>query len=219
MSAIIVVDDQVGFSYVDITTSEFATTQFHLNDLNAELSRLVPSEILIPKGYDELSVNHLTTATHLELESFDLGFTTDLLLNHFGVASLEAFGCQHLPLAIRAAGSIVDYLRTNQKSAVGQLNSLYTYSNSSYMVLDTQTRRNLELFEAGRLGADGISLYTVLNYTNTSMGGRLLRNWLSRPLLKIEKINERLSAVNWFNDSSLRRSRIVELLRNISDIG
>ena len=218
LSAIIVIDDQVGFSYVDITTSEFATTQFHLSDLNAELSRLVPSEILIPKGYDGLLVNHSATATHLELESFDLGFTTDLLLNHFGVTSLEGFGCQHLPLAIRAAGSIVDYLGTNQKSAVGQLNSLYTYSNSSYMALDTQTRRNLELFEAGRWGNDGISLYNVLNSTNTSMGGRLLRNWLSRPLLEIEKINQRLSAVTWFNNSSLRRSRIVELLRNISDI-
>ena len=139
-------------------------------------------------------------------------------MRHFGVASLEAYGCERLPLAIRAAGAIVDYLGRNQKAALAQLTALHTYSTDSYMVLDPQTRRNLELFEGGRWGDARTSLLSVLDRTRTSMGGRLLRRWLGQPLLEVEGIVRRQDAVTWFHRSALRRGRVSEVLDSISDL-
>ena len=218
LAAAVVEGDEAGLAYVDITTSEFATSQFPLSQLSVELSRINPSELLVSEGQGNLPVEAGTTVTVTDLDAFHPDWARETLLDHFGVASLEAYGCDTQPLAIRSAGAIVSYLANNQRAALGQVRSLYTYNTSSYMVLDPQTRRNLELFEGGRWGSASLSLLNVIDRTKTSMGGRLLRRWLGQPLLDLEEIVQRQTAVSWFHRSSLRRERVVALLESVSDM-
>ena len=218
LASVVVEGDEAGLAYVDITTSEFATSQLPLSHLSVELGRLAPSELLAPQGQDSLPIEDGTTLTHLEPDAFHPDWARETLLDHFGATSLEPYGCQHLPLAARAAGAIMDYLGRSQKAALGQITSLYTYSTSAYMVLDPQTCRNLELFQGGRWGAANVSLLSVLDHTETSMGGRLLRRWVGQPLLDVQQLLRRQEAVAWFHRSALRRERIVAMLKPVSDI-
>ena len=219
LASVVVEGEEAGLAYVDITTSEFATSQFPLAHLPVELGRLTPSEVLTPRDHDDkLPVDQGTTVTTLEPDAFHLEWSREALLGHFGVSSLEAYGCDRLPLATRAAGAIVDYLGRNQKGALAQLASLYTYSTDSYMVLDTQTRRNLELFEGGRWGDPKASLLSVLDRTKTSMGGRLLRRWVGQPLVDVQRLVRRQDAVTWFHRSALRLRRVSSVLGEISDM-
>ena len=218
LASLVVEGDEAGLSYVDITTSEFATSQFPVAHLSVELSRVSPAELLAREHHDDLGLGESPAVTELAPDAFDLDWARETLHNHFGVASLEGYGCEHLPLAVRSAGAIMHYLRNNQKSALDQVTSLYTYSTSSYMVLDPQTRRNLELFQGGRWGDASLSLFSVLDRTKTAMGGRLLRRWLGQPLLDVQRLVRRQEAVAWCHRSALRRERAVSLLESVSDI-
>ena len=221
LAALVVEGDAAGLSWVDITTSEFATTQFDLSHLSVEMARLQPSELLVPDGQpdmDDVNIGDGTMLTPLAADAFHADWARETLLRHFGVASLESFGCEGQSLAVRAAGAVIDYLEQTQRSAVGQINTLYTYSTADYMVLDAQTRRNLELYEGGRWGSVNASLLSVLDVTKTSMGGRLLRRWLGQPLLDVERLVRRQDAVEWFHRSALRRERVVMLLEAVSDM-
>ena len=218
LASVVLEDDEAGLAYVDITTSEFATTQLPLSQLTVELGRLTAAEVLTSEMECPFAVEPGTNVTTLAPDAFHREWAREMLLRHFGVTSLEPFGCEHLPLAARAAGAIVDYLGNNQRASLGQITSLRTYSTSSFMTLDRQTRRNLELFEGGRWGEAGHSLLSVLDRTKTSMGGRLLRGWLGQPLLNVAALVERQDAVSWCHRSSLRRSRVVDLFGRVSDI-
>ncbi len=140
------------------------------------------------------------------------------MIDHFDVASLEGYGCAHLPLAVRAAGAIIRYLQENQKAALGQLDQLTTYSTQSFMVLDAHTRHNLELFSSARWGASSGSLLSVIDLTETAMGGRLLKKWLGQPLLDIKQLTSRQEAVAWFYDNTMVRHKVMSLLGNIADL-
>ena len=217
LASIVISGEDAGLAYVDITTSEFATTQLPFNHLSVELARLAPSEILSPANNDSVKMDkHLVT--RLNADWFDLNWSSETLTNHFGVTSLEPFGCESLPLATRAAGAIVEYLSQNHKLALSQLSTLYTYSTKLYMMLDIQTRQNLELFEGGRWAKKKASLFSVLDHTQTPMGGRMLRSWLGQPLLDLATLVKRQDAVNWFYQSGMRRERITNVLKSISDI-
>ena len=216
--SVLIEGDQVGLAYVDITTSEFAASQFPSTHLSMEIGRLAPSELLLPEAYDGPLGEEGTTTTEVGADAFHREWSRETLLNHFGVVSLEAYGCEHLPLATQAAGAIIDYLGRNQRGALGQITSLYTYSTSEYMVMDPQTRRNLELFAGGRWGATNTSLLSVLDRTATPMGARLLRRWVGQPLLDAAPLTRRQDAVAWFHRSSLRRERVAVFLATVSDI-
>ena len=218
LASVVVEGEEAGLAYIDITTGEFATSQFPFATLAGELGRLTPSELLVSEGQDTPAVDEETTVTELEPDAFHLEWAREALLKHFVVASLEAFGCEHMPSATRAAGAIIDYLERTQQAALAHITSLYTYSTSSFMVLDPQTRRNLELFRGGRWGTSSLSLLSVLDRTRTSMGGRLLRRWLGQPLLDLTQLFERQEAVAWFHRSTLRRERIVAILDSVSDM-
>ena len=218
LAAAVAQGDQAGVAYVDISTSEFATTQLPLAQLGVELTRLAPAELLIPEGEDAPSAEPETAVTEVPSGAFHPEWARDALLGHFGVASLEAFGCDRLPLAVRAAGAVIDYLVATRRDSLGQITSLHTYSTSSYMTLDTQTRRSLELFESGRWGESGASLFSVLDRTKTAMGGRLLRRWIGQPLLDLGELGERQDAVSWAFRSALRRERVAMLLEDVADL-
>ena len=117
-----------------------------------------------------------------------------------------------------AAGAILDYLSQTQKGALKELRTLSAYSTASYMTLDIQTRRNLELFQGGRWGNSDASLYNTLDLTRTPMGGRLLRRWMGQPLRELEPLVQRQNSVGWFHDNMLERERASALLSRIGDL-
>ncbi|MGB2584281.1 MAG: DNA mismatch repair protein MutS [Dehalococcoidia bacterium] len=216
LASVVIEGEESGIAYIDITTSEFATTQIPAENAPLELERLHPSEVLIPRSAQMPQSWFQAPATQLDDEWFELDTARQTLLDTLGAASLEGYGCAHLPLAIRAAGAILEYLGQTQKGALGQINSLATYSTESFMTLDAQTRRNLELFQSSRLGLTSGSLLSVIDLTRTPMGGRLLKKWLGQPLLDTGKLEQRQQAVSYFH--SPQRTEVTSLLGKLSDI-
>jgi DNA mismatch repair protein MutS len=218
LASLVIDGDEAGISYVDITTGEFATAQLPLIQVSDELERLHPAELLLPEGFDAGSLSLPVSVTRLDDYWFDLETAAQTLIDHFSVASLEGYGCAHLPLAVTAAGAIIRYLQENQKAALGQLDQLTTYSTQSFMVLDAHTRHNLELFSSARWGASSGSLLSVIDLTETAMGGRLLKKWLGQPLLDIKQLTSRQEAVAWFHDNTMVRHQVMSLLGDIADL-
>jgi len=210
--------EEVGIAYVDITTSEFATTQVAFQRIVPEMERLKPSEIITAEGSELSGIELTAPVTRLEDYWFELEIARQTLLEHFGVATLDSYGCAHLPLAVRAAGAIICYLQETQKGVLGQLTRLSTYSADSFMALDVQTQRNLELFQSSRSGKAGGSLLSVIDLTRTAMGGRLLKKWLGQPLLDIIELAKRQDAIDWFSNNTLARNQVITVLGGIADL-
>jgi len=217
LASLVVEGEEAGIAYVDISTSEFATTQFPAGRVMPELERLQPSEVLIPEGADDYTQSPFTIS-QLDDYWFDPEIAQEALLEHFAVATLEGYGCARLPLAIRAAGALIHYVKETQKETLPQLSKLATYSTDSFMTLDGQTIRNLELFQGGRWGETGHSLLSVIDLTKTAMGGRLLKNWIGHPLLDLTILSQRQEAVAWFHQDSLARQKIISFLSDIADL-
>ena len=211
-------DDRIGLSYVDISTGHFYTTEIFPSELSAELNRLNPAEVLVSDNIHnhDLLTDYVTTS--LPAEIFGHFAAKNILLKHFKVLSLESFGCEDKFLATSAAAAILNYLNDTQKSVLSQISKLTTYSTSSFMVLDPQTVRNLELFSGGRWGSSESSLLSVLDKTRTPMGARLLRRWIGQPLLDITNLERRLDAVAFFHQEMFTREKIRAELGNVSDI-
>jgi DNA mismatch repair protein MutS len=218
LAGVVVGEGEVGLAFVDITTSEFVTAQLPLSRAVTELERLRPSEIIAPRSAELDSLGVADGVTRLDDYWFEMEIARQSLLDHFSAASLEGYGCAHLPLAVRAAGAVVHYVEETQKSVLGQLNSLSTYSTDSFMALDVQTQRNLELFRGARSGTDEGSLLSVIDLTVTPMGGRLLRKWLGQPLLDVVALNRRQDAIGWFVERSLERKKIISMMGGVADL-
>ena len=211
-----------GIAHVDITTGEFATTQLEGDEMERgveeELSRLQPAECLVEEGEGFRPAVEGVHLTPYESWRFEVERAREALLAQFGISSLEGYGCQGLPLAISAAGAIVQYLRETQKAALEQLDGLRTYSTEAFMTLDSATRRNLELTQTIRTRAVQGSLLGALDHTVTSMGGRLLRLWLSQPLLEIERLHRRLDTVEALYSQGALRAELLSLLKGVRDL-
>ena len=225
LAAIAVGGQLAGLAYADITTGEFAATELPLAQLPLELGRISPSEVLAaPDDIDAAVIADAQwSATAIDSSSFEPGRGEAALLSHFRIHTLESFGCEDLPLAVSAAGAIVDYLERTRRSVGIQLNNLAVYSAQRFMALDARTRRNLELFEAGR-GLAGsreareLSLLAAIDRTRTAMGARLLRRWLGQPLLDLTALERRLNAVDCFYRDGLTRGAITSTLAGIADL-
>jgi len=221
LAALVAEGNKAGIAYVDITTGEFATTQISGDDIwqavEQELERLQPAEVLISQS-SKLKPHISNHLSPYEDWRFEWGNARQALLDHFEVASLAGFGCEGLPLAVRAAGAIIQYLRETQKPALDQLRSLSTYSTTAFMNLDTATRRNLELLQTIRTGSVKDSLLGVLDATVTAMGGRLLRQWLNQPLLDPPELEGRLDAVEAFYQDTPARTEVRALLKELADL-
>ena len=223
LAAVVEEGPLAGLAYVDITTGEFAATQLLAEQLPLELERISPSEVLTPPAGEAPPWAGATDAeayltTTQDWRTFDLDRCREALLAHYGILSLESFGCDHLPLAVRAAGAIILYLEETQKGRSSQLAALNTYSTGSYMTLDPQTRRNLELFQSGRWENRQLSLLSTLDLTRTPLGARLLRRWLAQPLLDLEELERRLDAVAAFYADAFRRSNAMQTLSRVADL-
>ncbi len=216
--SLVVTTEAAGLAYVDITTSEFAVTQMTLERLKPELERLSPSEIIVPEGTEAALLENAVALTPLDSYDFEHEIAEKRLLEHFGVLTLEGYGCQHLPLAVRAGGGVLNYLAGTQRAVLAQLGGLTTYATDSFMAIDAQTQTNLEIFKGARSGDIQGSLLGVLDLTRTSMGGRLLRRWFGQPLLDVDALVARQDAVAWLLEHGLERSRTVSLLSETADL-
>jgi len=217
LTGLVLGDEEAGIAYVDITTSEFATTQLSLQRVVPELERLRPSEIIISSSTELSGFRLDAPVTRLDDYWSELEVARQTLLDHFGTTTLDGYGCAHLPLATRAAGLIIHYIQETQKGALRQLTRLSTYSTDSFMALDVPTQNNLELFRGGSETASG-SLLSIIDLTRTPMGSRLLKRWLSQPLLDIKELNKRQDTVGWFYDNTLSRNQVISLLGKMADL-
>ena len=211
-------EEKAGLACVDITTSEFAATEVPLSRLSTELERIGPAEIIAAQSTDLSSLTLAMPLTRLDDYRYEVEVARQTLLDHFGVKTLEGFGCANLPLAIGAAGAAIHYIQETQKSGLGQITGLSTYFAESYMALDVQTQRNLEIFQASRTGAVQGSLLSVIDLTRTAAGGRLLKRWLGQPLLDIKELNRRQDAIEWFSEHTLARARTISQLGEVADL-
>lgn len=215
-----------GLAVVDLSTGEFAATQ--TDDwlaLLEELHRLQPREYVLPAGLaaDEAFTTPLKAIRPARISPLDKAHfvptaSRGRLLAHFGIASLEAYGCEGLPLATSAAGAALAYLQESQLSDLNHLRRLTTYSLADFVSLDTVTRRNLELTRTLREGRVPGSLFWALDATTTAMGARLLRRWVHQPLLDLERIEARLDAVEELVTDHFFRADLRDLLDGLYDV-
>ena len=217
-------EGRAGLAYVDITTGEFSATELAVNELPLELERIEAAEVLVPDSGDRpdwadaAGYGSSYEITPAESRTFHPEEARDALLSHFGILTLESFGCEGMDMAVASAGAIVQYLARTQKAAKLQLGNLTIYTTGSFMALDSQTRRNLELFAAGRNESKELSLLAALDRTKTPMGGRLLRQWLGQPLLDLPELDQRLDAVDHFYLDGLKRANSISALGKVSDL-
>ena len=220
IAAICADHQHAGLAFADISTGEFATTQLEgdpISLLRAEISRLNPSEILLPDDDSSLAAlsGHLTRWPYWK---FELSRSQSELNDHFNSATLDGFGLRGKPFAVRAAGALLQYLRDTQPSSLTLLQNLKSYSPAEYMVLDATTRRNLEITETIRDGAVKGSLLGVLDKTVTAMGKRLIRQWIGKPLLECDKIIQRQQGIQALMDTPIQREELKAHLKQIADI-
>lgn len=220
LAALVTDATRAGIAYADITTGVFAATEVSLRDARPELERLQPAELLVNEKeisncHGELGNWEFPISTR---QCPDLDSARQTLLDHFHVATLDGFGLGGLPLATRAAGTIIQYLQDHQKTALAQLTTLKTYSTRAFMTLDPATRRNLELVQTIRSGTVKGSLLGVLDETRTAMGARLLREWLTQPLLDVHALHARLDCVEAFYRDTARRAAVRDVLKRVADL-
>jgi DNA mismatch repair protein MutS len=220
--------DRFALAHVDITTGEFAATQAQGADaagaIRLELLRLRPAELLLPVGEHPgeppaAALDGVTSPrTTLPAWKFEPGHARNILLDHFQVATLAGFGIDQAPLVAAACAAILQYLQETQPAALSLLTSLRAYTLDEFMVLDAATRRNLELTETLRSGQEKGSLLGVLDQTVTPMGARLLRQWVTQPLLDRQAIEARLDRVAAFAAAGLLRAEVRAALKPLADL-
>lgn len=213
-----------GFSVVDLSTGEFSVTELDERGLMDELERLRPAEAVVPADWFEENGTLLSsrfpnlTISRGEDWTFAYDYAYETLREHFGTLSLKGFGCEGLTGGIRAAGAILTYLKETKQGALPHISKLSHRSTSDFMVIDATTQRNLELTTTIQGEGRGGSLLSILDRTKTPMGGRLLRSWLQKPLLKIPEIEARLDGVEELCSDSSLRNLIREELRPVGDL-
>jgi DNA mismatch repair protein MutS len=214
-------EGKAGLAYVDISTGELAATEISEGDienqLRAELQRLGPAEVLLSETADEKVATGFNV-TRIPNWYFEPGRSVEIIRAQFSVSDLSGLGLKPYPLAVRATGALLKFLQETQKSLLNLELSFSTYSLSDFMVLDAETRRNLELTETLREAKTEGSLLSVLDKTHTPMGKRLLRSWVNKPLLDVPRIDQRLDAVQYFFDRGVERREIADLLKQLHDL-
>lgn len=221
-SAIAAANDPVGFSFVDISTGEFFASEFPFRQLPEILSSIAPAELLVQKRDKEslqelLRQSYRGIYTNLDdwLFQYDYGF--DKLIQHFKTQSLKGFGVDQMSIGILSAGAVMHYLNETQKANLAHIQKIVPYAVDETIVLDSATKRNLEITSSLGGSPDG-TLFSVLDKTNTPMGGRLLKKWVSNPLKKLEQIHWRTNGVTALVGSSSFRTSLQAELSEIGDM-
>lgn len=216
---------QTALATVDVSTGEFMVTWFTNADLpvalEAELQRLAPVECLLVEGSQPDTYqfpSRTMTVTHCPAYFFNVDAAQTRLCRHFGVQSLDAYGCAHDPQAIAAAGAIIAYVEKMNSALLSLLTSLYSYSTHSFMVLDAHTQRNLDLLQSARSGSIQGSLLGVLDRTITPMGARQVRRTITQPLLDLRELTLRHAGVEELYERAALRNRFTQCLQALGDL-
>lgn len=232
LAAVYIRDERCGFSFCDVSTGEFATSEIHIKQLLGQVDIINPAEILISKRekekvYKALNIDIEDTFgsekqkylfTKTDEWVFNLDYARELLTNQFGTQSLKGFGIDDMHEGIIAAGCVMNYLNETQKNKLSHIKKIYNYDYTDYIILDPSTKRNLEITASINEGGREGTLISILDRTQTSMGGRLMKKWISRPLKKKENILKRLDAVREFFESKNLRKSLTEDLKSIADL-
>ena len=225
LMCVVYTDGSFGVSTTDISTGDFYVTEVDsIRKLSDEINKFIPSEIVCNdsffiSGFDfeDIKMRYNIVPFALESHYFDDYKCTSILMEHFNVKSLDGLGLKDYTVATISAGALLLYLFETQKTDLAQLNRITPYVTSNYMMLDSSTRRNLELTQTLLTKNKKGSLLGTIDKTKTAMGARLLRNYVEQPLINEKDINDRLDAVEQINSSMITREEIREYLNPIYD--
>jgi DNA mismatch repair protein MutS len=215
-------EDMVGLAFIDVSTAEFAVSEFPLRSLAEQIASLQPSEILVQRRdrptIEGLLRNH-TRAVYTAMDDwmFNFDYAYEQLVTHFQTRSLKGFGVEEWRTGTVAAGAVMSYLQETQKANLLHLKRLTRHDVGDHIILDPSTKRNLEITSSLTGTGDG-TLFSVLDRTQTPMGGRLLKRWVGQPLNRVPPILRRLEAVGELVGARDTREQVTELLSRIGDM-
>ena len=223
---IVYIADRYGVSVADITTGDYFVTELpDGGKLKDEIYRFMPSEIICNEAFymSGLDLEDLKERFHMavySLESwyFDDAACREKLMEHFKVSSLAGLGLSDYDCGVLSAGALLQYLLETQKNDLSHMTRITPYTTGKYMMLDSSTRRNLELCETLREKQKRGSLLWVLDKTKTAMGARMLRKFIEQPLIEKQEILRRLDAVEELKQSAISREEIREYLSPVYDL-
>ena len=226
LMGIVYLADKMGVSVADITTGDFLVTEVSTDRaLFDEINKFSPAEVICNDAFSMsgISLEDLKDRYHFTVSALDSHFFQDdscrrVLREHFKVGSLEGLGLGDYDCGVIAAGAVLQYLYETQKSTLDHLTTIVPYATGNYMVLDSSTRRNLELLETMREKQKRGSLLWVLDKTRTAMGARLLRTWIEQPLISREEILKRQNAIEELNLNYISREVLGEYLNPVYDL-
>ena len=226
LMCVVYLSNKIGVSVIDITTGDFYVTEVEDNKkLLDEINKFMPTEIVCNDGFlvsgidiEELKGRLNITIYHLDAWYFDDETCKKLLLKHFKVNTMTALGIEDFQAGLISTGAVLQYLYETQKSSLSHITHLNPYIASKYMLLDSSTRRNLELVETLREKQKRGSLLWVLDKTKTAMGARMLRTYVEQPLVEKEEIEKRLDAIEELNQNTICRDELREYLNPIYDL-
>ena len=219
-------DGSYGISTVDVTTGDYYVTQVNeVRQVMDEIIKFMPAELVYnsPLEMSEIDLEDLNHRLNISLHALaDWYFEEDtcqiVLKEHFNVSTLDGLGLKDFDVGCLSAGAILKYLYETQKNTLGHITKLQTYFPGRYMIIDSSTRRNLELTETLREKQKRGSLLWVLDKTKTAMGARLLRSFLEQPLIKKHDIEDRLDAIEELNQHIITREELREYLDAVYDL-
>jgi DNA mismatch repair protein MutS len=221
--AVSIKDEIAGISFSDISTGEFYTFEVPESEFQQQLESIFPSEILIRKKDKDYLVplinksNHSLRITKTDDWIFNYEYGKELLLMQFKTANLKGFGIDKFYNGIIAAGVVLNYLQETQKVNLTHLNRISVYNPSEFMLLDSSTKRNLEITSTIQEGGTEGTLISILDKTSTAMGGRLFKKWISAPLRNIELIKNRHDGTEELLKEKQIRKKIINELTEIGD--
>ncbi|MBI5464584.1 MAG: DNA mismatch repair protein MutS, partial [Ignavibacteriales bacterium] len=221
-SAVATGDDMVGFAAADVSTGEFVVSEFPLHSLQEQVGLFRIAEVLVQKR-DHEAFNRLLASSFSGLLTkvddwvFNPDYGYELLVNHFKTQSLKGFGIEEQKLAIVAAGAVMNYLQETQKTNLAHLKRIHPYNVDEFMVLDASTKRTLEITSSMSGLSDG-TLFSVIDFTLTPMGGRMLKKWVNAPLKRLPPILQRSNAVWEFCQNDAARRAVHQELSAIGDL-
>ena len=217
-------EGRAGLAAIDLSTGDFSLSELASEELVDEVESLGPAELLLPEeageGLERLrqELQAGLAVSTLEPWQFDYHAAYETLTQQLKVRTLKGFDCEDVPLAVRAAGAAVAYLRDNQRGSVDHINRVTRRRRSDFMLLDANAQRNLDLLRNQHDGGRTGSLLGILDRTRTPMGARLLRQWLVAPLVQVDAISARLDAVGELIESRREQAQLAELLAGIGDL-
>ncbi len=222
--AICIKEEIAGISFCDISTGEFYSFEVQQNVLTQQIESINPSEVLVQKkDKDKLTalihkIGPNIRITKVDDWIFNFEYAKELLIMQFKTVNLKGFGVDLLHAGIISSGVVLNYLQETQKANHSHITKISAYNPSDYMALDFSTKRNLEITFSMQDGSREGSLISIMDKTETAMGGRLLKKWISAPLKKIELIQQRLDSVDELVNGKKQRKSIIDLLKEIGDL-